>query len=86
MPGSGAQKTQIFYWRLGVEIAEIAAPAALAREQAVVQRLDAAQIANARVDTMAEVWAHPQLQGRGRCREVGSALGPVPVQGKPASR
>ncbi len=44
----------------------------------VVERLDAAQIANARVNTMAEVWAHPQLQARdagarstrrsGRCR------------------
>jgi itaconate CoA-transferase len=45
----------------------------------VVARLDAAQIANARVNTMAEVWAHPQLQARGRWSEVDTAAGPVPA-------
>ncbi len=45
----------------------------------VVQRLEAAQIANARVNTMAEVWAHPQLQARERWREVGTPAGPVPA-------
>jgi crotonobetainyl-CoA:carnitine CoA-transferase CaiB-like acyl-CoA transferase len=45
----------------------------------VVERLEAAQIANARVNTMAEVWAHPQLQARGRWREVGSPAGPLPA-------
>jgi crotonobetainyl-CoA:carnitine CoA-transferase CaiB-like acyl-CoA transferase len=45
----------------------------------VVARLDAAQIANARVNTMAEVWAHPQLQARGRWTEVGTPAGPVPA-------
>ena len=34
----------------------------------VVQRLEAAQIANAQVNTMADVWAHPQLQARDRWR------------------
>ncbi len=43
----------------------------------VVQRLDAAQIANARVNTMREVWDHPQLRARDRWREVGSPAGPV---------
>ncbi|CAD5372791.1 CAIB/BAIF family protein [Rubrivivax sp. A210] len=45
----------------------------------VVARLEAAQIANARVNTMAEVWAHPQLQARGRWTQVGTSAGPVPA-------
>ena len=45
----------------------------------VVARLDAAQIANARVNTMAEVWAHPQLRARGRWTEVSTPAGPVPA-------
>lgn len=45
----------------------------------VVQRLEQAQIANARVNTLAEVWAHPQLQARGRWREVDSPVGPLPA-------
>jgi itaconate CoA-transferase len=45
----------------------------------VVERLEAAQIANARVNTMAEVWQHPQLQARERWREVGSPVGPLPA-------
>ncbi len=45
----------------------------------VVARLDAAQIANARVNTMAEVWAHPQLRARGRWTEVATPAGPVPA-------
>ncbi len=45
----------------------------------VVARLEAAQIANARVNTMHEVWAHPQLQARNRWREVGTPAGPIPA-------
>src|SRR3954463_2739516 len=37
----------------------------------VVERLEAAKIANARVNTMQEVWDHPQLKARERWREVG---------------
>ena len=51
----------------------------------VVERLEAAQIANARVNTMAEVWAHPQLQARGRWREVASPAGPLPALLPPGS-
>ena len=47
--------------------------------QQVLQRLDAAQIANAQVNTMAEVWAHPQLRARRRWTEVDTAAGPVPA-------
>ncbi len=42
-------------------------------------RLDSAKIANARVNTMHEVWAHPQLRARDRWREVGSPAGPLPA-------
>jgi crotonobetainyl-CoA:carnitine CoA-transferase CaiB-like acyl-CoA transferase len=41
----------------------------------VIERLDAAQIANARVNTMADVWDHPQLKARGRFVRVGSPVG-----------
>ena len=51
----------------------------------VVGRLEQAQIANAQVNTMAEVWAHPQLQARGRWTEVGSPQGPLPAMLPPGS-
>ncbi|WP_144636495.1 CaiB/BaiF CoA transferase family protein [Bordetella genomosp. 13] len=53
--------------------------------QEVADRLDAAQIANARVNDMAGVWAHPQLQARGRWREIGSPAGTLPALLPPAS-
>jgi itaconate CoA-transferase len=51
----------------------------------VVERLEKAQIANAQVNTMAEVWAHPQLQARGRWTEVGSPQGPLPAMLPPGT-
>jgi crotonobetainyl-CoA:carnitine CoA-transferase CaiB-like acyl-CoA transferase len=45
----------------------------------VIERLDVAQIANARMNSMAEVWAHPQLQARARWTSVGSPAGPMPA-------
>src|SRR5258706_1718010 len=45
----------------------------------VRERLDAAQIANADVNTMHDVWRHPQLAARGRWAEVGSPAGALPV-------
>jgi itaconate CoA-transferase len=45
----------------------------------VVCRLDAAQIANARVNTMEELWAHPQLEARRRWVRVDTPVGPVPA-------
>ena len=47
--------------------------------QQVVQRLEQAQIANARINTMAEVWAHPQLAARQRWATVDSPAGPLPA-------
>jgi len=41
----------------------------------VIARLDAADIANARLNDMAGFWAHPQLAARGRWAKVGSPGG-----------
>ena len=51
----------------------------------VVQRLEEAQIANAQVNTMAEVWAHPQLQARQRWSTVATPVGAVPALLPPGS-
>src|SRR5439155_486494 len=51
----------------------------------VVERLEAAQIANARVNTMHEVWEHPQLKARERWREVGSPVGALPAMLPPGT-
>jgi itaconate CoA-transferase len=45
----------------------------------LIDRLDQAQIANAHMNDMHDVWAHPQLQARGRWTEVGSPVGPLPA-------
>ncbi len=45
----------------------------------VVERLDQAQIANARMNSMAELWAHPQLKARDRWRQVASPVGDIPA-------
>ncbi|VVN94756.1 CaiB/BaiF CoA transferase family protein [Pseudomonas fluorescens] len=45
---------------------------------AVIDRLDHAQIANARVNDMQGVWDHPQLQARERWREVQTSAGSIP--------
>ncbi len=47
--------------------------------QQVVARLDAAGIANAAVNAMADVWAHPQLAARQRWTEINTPSGPVPA-------
>ncbi|RYF18321.1 MAG: CoA transferase [Comamonadaceae bacterium] len=43
----------------------------------VIERLERAKIANAQVNTMADLWAHPQLEARGRLGQVGSPVGPI---------
>ena len=45
----------------------------------VIQRLDDAAIANARMNNMADLWAHPQLQARKRWAQVDSPAGPLPA-------
>jgi itaconate CoA-transferase len=41
----------------------------------VVERLEAADIANARLNDMEKFWRHPQLEARGRWAKVGSPAG-----------
>jgi len=45
--------------------------------KAAIERLDAASIANASVNDMAGVWAHPQLAARERWVQVATPAGPV---------
>ncbi|ABE46439.1 CaiB/BaiF CoA transferase family protein [Polaromonas sp. JS666] len=53
--------------------------------QQVAQRLEQAGIANAQVNTMSEVWAHPQLRARDRWHEVATPAGPIPALLPPGS-
>ena len=52
--------------------------ASLSADQ-VIARLDAAQIANAHVNDMHGVWAHPQLRARQRWTTIGSPAGEIPA-------
>lgn len=45
----------------------------------VIARLDEAQIANAHMNDMHDLWAHPQLKARGRWVEVDTPAGPMPA-------
>lgn len=51
----------------------------------VIQRLEQAQIANARVNEMKDVWQHPQLAARERWRKVSSPVGELPSLLPPAT-
>ena len=52
---------------------------------AVIARLDAADIANAHVNRMADLWQHPQLAARNRWCSVDSPAGPIPALMPPGS-
>ncbi|MGJ7916472.1 CaiB/BaiF CoA transferase family protein [Massilia sp. LXY-6] len=45
----------------------------------VIERLEAAPIANAHVNTMHDMWEHPQLKARQRWLEVATPAGPLPA-------
>jgi len=45
----------------------------------LIRRLDQARIANARVNDMAGLWAHPQLKARDRWRDVDTPAGMIPA-------
>src|SRR5690606_38102858 len=62
----------------------VTAFASLSRKQ-VIERLEEAGIANASVNTMQDVWAHPQLAARKRWRTVDSSAGPLPAMIPPAT-
>ena len=51
----------------------------------VAERLETAGIANAQVNTIAEVWAHPQLKARERWRQVQTSAGAIPALLPPGS-
>ena len=51
----------------------------------VIERLEQAQIANANVNGMHDVWEHPQLKARERWTAVDTSAGPVPALLPPAS-
>jgi crotonobetainyl-CoA:carnitine CoA-transferase CaiB-like acyl-CoA transferase len=51
----------------------------------VVEKLDAAGIANARVNTPQELWKHAQLKARERWRDIGSPVGEIPALLPPAT-
>jgi crotonobetainyl-CoA:carnitine CoA-transferase CaiB-like acyl-CoA transferase len=45
----------------------------------VIERLEAAPIANAQVSTMHDLWNHPQLRARERWTEVDTGAGAIPA-------
>ncbi len=45
----------------------------------LVERLDAAQIANGQLNEIADLWQHPQLAARGRWTQIDSPAGPLPA-------
>jgi crotonobetainyl-CoA:carnitine CoA-transferase CaiB-like acyl-CoA transferase len=45
----------------------------------LVARLEEAQIANGRLNELADLWQHRQLQARGRWTEIASPVGPLPA-------
>jgi itaconate CoA-transferase len=45
----------------------------------VIRCLDSARIANARMNDVHDVWAHPQLEARGRWTEVSTPAGTLPA-------
>ncbi len=71
--------------RQALEAVILAVFACMSSEQ-VMQRLDQAQIANSRMNTMAEVWDHPQLRARDRWTRIGSPGGTLPALWPPASQ
>jgi itaconate CoA-transferase len=49
----------------------------------VIERLEKAGIANAKLNSVQEFWDHPQLEARDRWREVGSPAGPIDAMKPP---
>ena len=45
----------------------------------VIERLEKAGIANARMNDMGDLWAHPQLQARARWTDVETSVGTIPA-------
>ena len=56
---------------------QIAAVFGSLTSEALVERLDRAQIANAHMNDLRDFWNHPQLEARDRWRQVDSPVGPL---------
>lgn len=50
-----------------------------------IDRLEAADVANARLNSMEQFWRHPQLAARGRWAKVGSPAGDIDMLKPPAN-
>jgi itaconate CoA-transferase len=71
--------------RLRAELDEILGAWCAERDLADIQRrADAAAIGNSRLNGVRDLAEHPQLAARGRWRQVGSPVGPVPALLPPA--
>jgi itaconate CoA-transferase len=53
------------------------------KAQEIIDRLEQAGIANAKLNSMQEFWDHPQLEARDRWREIGSPAGPIDAMKPP---
>ena len=49
----------------------------------ILERLDQADIANAKLNSMHEFWDHPQIEARDRWREIGTPAGPIEAMKPP---
>jgi itaconate CoA-transferase len=65
--------------------AEIDAVFSRLKTREVIERLEAADIANARLNTMEEFWRHPQLAARDRWAKVPSPAGEIDALKPPAN-
>ncbi len=64
------QNRQAMHAEIGTVFAKLSAAQ-------VLERLERAEIANARLNSMQEFWDHPQLTARGRWAEVDTPAGPI---------
>ena len=72
-------KGNVLAWRHRAAYPAIEATFAKLDARQVIERLDHAQIANARMNDMRDVWNHPQLKARERWVDVDTPSGKVPA-------
>jgi len=53
------------------------------KAEEILKRLEQADIANAKLNSMQEFWDHPQLEARDRWREIGTPAGPIEAMKPP---
>ena len=67
----------------GAMHAEIESVFLILKSEEILARLEKADIANAKLNSMQEFWDHPQLKARDRWREVGTPAGPIAAMKPP---